>query len=211
MEIPPRCPRWEEGLDECKAVKNGWRPRDTGPCHPLRRAKCHHGPGYTLYPPGYGPYQREPVAPMSPGGELVRVGAGDESVSPGVPAWLRTLFAGALDAARGLSWSRESPADDPRRRRTQRRHIALAATLLGLAADLDEDLSQRIASFLGVAWLVLSDQRSAYQSASTYEDRGAAVVSVLALVPVDRSLGHRLLMAGFIAGLWGRPERWDPG
>ena len=213
VEIPPRCPWWEEGFDECDVKDKGWRERSTGPCHPLAKAKCYHGPGYTLYPPGHFPHGRDPVAPMRASGEIVLVGAGagDESESPGGLAWWRTLFAGALDAARGVSWSRESPADDPRRRRTQRRHIALAATLLGLAADLDEEISQRIASFLGVAWLVLCERRSAYQSAPTYVGRGAAVVAALELVPVDRALGHRLLMAGFIGGLWGRPERWDPG
>lgn len=160
---------------------------------------------------GHGKYKREPVAPMSASGELVRVGAGDASEAPGGLAWCRTLFAAALDAARGVSWSRESPADDPRRRLTQRRHIALAATLLGLTADLEEEIAQRIAECLGVAYLVLSERRSAYQSAPTYVGRGATVVATLELVPVDRTLGHRLLMAGFIGGLWGRPERWDPG
>lgn len=211
VEIPVRCPWWAKGSDECDASRHHWRERSTGPCHPLAVVKCHHGPAYTLYPPGFGPYQRNSVAPMSASGELVRVGAGDESETPGGLAWYRTLLAGALDAERGVSWSRESPADDPRRRRTQRRHIALAATLLGLAGELDEEISQRIASFLGVAWLVVSDQRSAYRSAPTYAGRGAAVVEVLGLVPVDRALGHRLLMAGFVGGLWGRPERWDPG
>lgn len=212
VEIPVRCPWWEEGFDGCDVKGKGWRLRPTGPCHPLAKAKCHHGPAYTLYPPGFGPYQRNSVAPVSASGEIVRVGAGqDESETPGGLAWYRTLLAAALDAARGVSWSRESPADDPRRRRTQRRHIAIAATLLGLAAELDEEVSQRIAECLGVAWLVLSDQRSACRSAPTYVGRGAAVVEVLELVPVDRALGHRLLMAGFIGGLWGRPERWDPG
>ena len=212
VEIPPRCPWWEEGFDECDVKDKGWRLRSTEPCHPLAKAKCHHGPAYTLYPPGFAPYQRSSVAPMSASGEIVRVGAGsDESVAPGGLAWLRTLFAAALDAARGMSWSRESPADDPRRRRTQRRHIALAAMLLGLAADVDEEIAQRIANCLGVAYLVLSDLRREYRAALTYQSRGKAIVSALELVPVDRTLGQRLLLAGFIGGLWGRPERWDPG
>jgi hypothetical protein len=173
--------------------------------------KCHHGPAFTLYPPGHFPYGRDPVAPVSSTGEIVRVGAGDESETTGEFAWWRTLFAAALDAARGMSWSRESPADDPRRRRTQRRHIALTAMLLGLAAELDEEIAQRLAGCLGIAYLVLSDLRRDYRAALTYQGRGEAIVSALELVPVDRGLGHRLLMAGFIGGLWGRPERWDPG
>ena len=198
-------------MEECHVVRNGWRSRDTGPCHPLRRVKCQHGPGFTLYPPGHYPRGREPVVPMSPKGEVVRVVAGDEPKTPDGPAWYRTLFGAVLDAARGLSWSRESPAEDPRRRRTQRRYIVIAARLLGLAAGLEEEISQRIADGLGVAYLVLSEQRSAYQYTLTYEGRGAAIVSILEMIPQDRSLAQRLLTAGFMAGLWGRPKRWDPG
>lgn len=211
VEIPSRCVHFEEGMDACNVVKNGWRDRETGPCHPLRKAKCHHGPGYTLYPPGYGPYLQAPVAPVNGAGEIVLIGEGEESGTSGELGWWRTLFAAALDAALGLSWSRESPADDPRRRRTQRRYIVLAATLLGLATDLEKEIAQRVAECLGVAWLLLSDQRKVFRSALTYKGRGAAIASVLELVPVDRSVSHRLLKAGFITGLWGYPRRWDPG
>lgn len=211
VEIPLHCPWWEEGSDGCDASRHHWRKRSTGPCHPLAVVKCHHGPAFTLYPPGHFPYGRGPAAPVSVSGEIVRVGAEDESETPGELAWYRTLLAAALDAARGVSWSRESPGDDPRRRRTQQRHIAQTATLLGLVAELDEGIAQQIADCLGVAYLVLSELRRNYRIASTYVDRGAAIVAALELVPVDRTLGHRLLMAGFIGGLWGRPERWDPG
>ena len=160
---------------------------------------------------------RESVAPMSGAGEIVRVGAGGEeehggeSETASKPAWLRTIFIAVLDAARGIGWSRESPADDPRRRRTQRRYIAFSATLLGLAAEVDEETVQRIAVCLGIAYLVLSDSRRAYRGASTYVGRGTALAEALELIPVDRTLAHRMLMAGFLGGLWGRPEQWDPG
>jgi hypothetical protein len=143
-------------------------------------------------------------------GELVRVGDGEAGES-GVLAWCRTFFAAVLDAAMGKGWSRESPADDSRRRRTQRRYLALCATLLGLSQEIEETTSQRIAACLGIAWLTLLDRREVYQSAQTYLTRGPVIKSVLEMIPVDRSLSHRLLTAGFIAGLWGRPKRWDPG
>lgn len=198
-------------MDECNVVKNGWGQRDTGPCHPLRRVKCHHGPGYRLYPPGHYPRGREAVAPVDSAGEMVRAGVDDELETLGGIAWHRTFFGAALDAALGVGWSRGSPVGDPRRRRTQCRYIELCATLLGLSYEVDAAVSQRIASFLGIAWLVLSDQRRVYQSAITYMERGPAIAAVLEMIPVDRSLAHRLLTAGFIAGLWGRPSRWDPG
>jgi hypothetical protein len=210
VEIPPRCVHFEEGMDACKVVANGWGYRETGPCHPLRRVKCHHGPGYRLYPPGYGPYQRESVAPLDSAGEVVLVGDGEAGKS-GVLAWCRTFFAAVLDAAMGIGWSRESPADNLRRRRTQRRYMELCATLLGLSHEMGDEVCQRIAACLGIAWLLLSDRRAVYQSAVTYRERGPVIKSVLEMIPLDRSLSHRLLTAGFIAGLWGRPERWDPG
>jgi hypothetical protein len=215
VEIPSCCIHWDEGMGECNVVKNGWRERSTGPCHPLRRVKCRHGPGYTLYPPGHYPRGRMPVAPVSSAGEIVRVAqredTGDDRKAVGKPAWYITVFAAALDACQGIGWFRESPADDCRRRRTQRRYIEMVALLLGLSYEMDEAVSQRIAGCLGIAWLCLSDQRRVYQSAQTYHTRGAAIAAVLEMIPVDRSLSHRLLMAGFIAGLWGRPRRWDPG
>jgi hypothetical protein len=211
VEIPLRCIHFEEGMDACRVVKNGWGIRDTGPCHLLRRVKCHHGPGYRLYPPGYAPYQREPVAPVDSDGEMVRVGEGDTPLKKGVFAWRRTFFGAVLDAAQGICWSRWSPVGDSRRRRTQRRYMEIAATLLGLSAEVDEGVSQRIAECLGIAWLYLSDRRKVYQSAVTYMELGPVIVAVLEMIPVDRSLSHRLLTAGFIVGLWGRPKRWDPG
>jgi fructose-1,6-bisphosphatase/sedoheptulose 1,7-bisphosphatase-like protein len=76
---------------------------------------------------------------------------------------------------------------------------------------MDDEVSQQIASLLGIAWLSLSDRRTVYQSAVTYMEQGAVIKGVLEMIPLDRSLSHRLLTAGFIAGLWGRPKRWDPG
>lgn len=211
VQIPSRCIHFKEGMDACKVVKNGWGHRDRGPGHPLRRVKCHHGSGYRLYPPGYGPYQRESVAPVDVAGELVFIGAGDGVRRSGELAWYRTIFGAVLDASLGLGWSRESPAEDPRRRRTQRRYMALAATLLGLSCDMEESISQSVAECLGIAWLSLSDRRKEYRSAVTYLERGPIIKAMLEMIPVDRSLSHRVLTAGFIAGLWGRPKHWDPG
>lgn len=212
VEIPTRCIWSEDSCDKCDVRRKGRRHRETGPCHSLTVVKCHHGPAFTLYPPGYGRYDRTPVAPTSSSGEVVRVGPyGDSEKQSGGPAWERSVHSAALDASRGESWPRESPASDPRRRRTQRRYIVVSATLLGLSAELEEWVVQRIANCLGIAYLVLLDLRCTYKAAPTYQGRGAAIVSVLELIPVDRTLAHRMLMAGFLGGLWGRPARWDPG
>jgi hypothetical protein len=182
----------------------------------LAKIECHHGSAFTLYPPGYAPYARRSAAPVGASGEIVFIGEGEEAVigeaeSTAKPAWCRTLFVAALDAARGDLWSRLSPPNDSRRRRTQGRYLLLAAALLGLTTDLDEAIAQRIADCLGIAYVLLSDQRNVYQPAFFYKDRGAAIVSVLKLIPIDRDVAHRLNEAGYNAGLWGQPKRLEPG
>jgi len=149
---------------------------------------------------------------MSPTGEIVCMGADDDHGSgPAVPAYEGTIHAGAIDASRGERWPRDSPAEDSSRRRTQDRHIAQSATLLGLGNELEEKVVQDIAECLYVPYLALSDLRKSYSTALTYREKGAAIVSGLALIPVDRTLGDRFVQSGFIGGLWGHPERWDPG
>lgn len=101
--------------------------------------------------------------------------------------------------------------EDPRRRRTQDRHIEQSATLLGLSIELEEKAVLAIAGCLSVPYLALSGLRKSYSSALTYQDKGAAIVSSLAVIPVDRTLGDRFIQSGFISESWGRPERWDPG
>ena len=149
---------------------------------------------------------------MSSTGEISRIsGDVDAGKEIGEPAYEGTVHGAAMDASRGERWPRESPADDPRRRRTQDRHIAQSARLLGLSIEFEEKVVQDIAEGLCVPYLALSDLRNSYGTAMTYREKGAAIVSGLALIPVDRTLGDRFLRCGFIGGLWGHPERWDPG
>jgi hypothetical protein len=148
---------------------------------------------------------------MSPTGELEFVGCDEQGKDTAVPAYEVTVHAAAIDASRGERWHRGSPAEDPRRRRTQDRHIEQSAMLLGLSIELEEKAVLAIAGCLSVPYLALSDLRNSYSSALTYREKGAAIVSSLALIPVDRTLGDRLLQSGFLGELWGRPERWDPG
>jgi hypothetical protein len=212
VKIPLRCLHWKSGDGECNIKARGSRIRKTGPRHPLVVVKCHHGSAFTIYPPGFGPYRRKLKVPVNSEGEILRVATCENRAEEvGELAWEITFFAASIDASQGISWSRESPANDPRRRRTQGRYMALAATLLGLSLELEENLSQRIADCLGIAYLKLSDLRHAYNNASMYLGRGKAIVSALCIIPVDRTLAERISMAGFIGGLWGVNARYHPG
>jgi hypothetical protein len=55
-----QCP-WAEGSEGCRIRGHHWRERKTGPSVALRVLKClTHGQAFTVYPPGFVPYGRQP-------------------------------------------------------------------------------------------------------------------------------------------------------
>lgn len=200
--LPSRCV-FARGAETCSMFVGHDRPRKTGPRFPIAVVGCSAHPHrrYTLYPPGHVPYGREPVAPCSPSGGLLRDGA------PGEPVWEATLFAAAVDAAGGERWPSDSPAGDPRRRRTQGRRLELAGWLVGVHAEIADAARERIATRLGVPTLRL--RSAAREWTKSWTMRGAAVLAVLLAVSVDGALLDRILAAGALGGLWARPRRWD--
>lgn len=113
-----------------------------------------------------------------------------------------------MDAAQGHCW----PVDGigleatPGLLATQRRHVARSGLLLGLCST-EERTAERLGSILDIGGLVLQQARSEYRQGGL-RGRGRGVLSVLlALAP---SRDDRLLAAGHVAGLWGRPWRIDP-
>jgi len=203
-ELPSRCV-FATGAQACSIFVDHYRLRKTGPCFPLAVVGCSAHPQgrYTLYPPGHFPYGREPVAPYSPTGELL------PAAETGRPLWQMTLFAAAVDAAKGEGWSEESPWDDPRRRRTQGSRLQLTGRLLGVHPQLDEGVRERVATRLAVPTMRLLAGARAW--GSSRQMRGAAIVNVLEEIPIQASLLDRMLAAGAVSGLWAmrRPQRWD--
>jgi hypothetical protein len=189
---------------------NHARARKTGPSIALVVARClSHRRSFTLYPPGHVPYGRVAIVPVALGGSILvgDAAAADQS------AWGTTVFAAALDASRGEAWRRGSRNDeglgDPRRWRTQRRWLSLAAAIVGIAA-IAGPVREKIARLLDVALLTISDATKQFASAAGYRDRGCAVVSVLTELRVAPRTGDQLLAAGASSGCWGEPRRWDP-
>ena len=203
--LPSRCV-FATGAETCSMFVGHYRPRKSGPRFPIAVVGCSAHPHgrYTLYPPGHVPYGREPAVPSSPSGGLLR------DAATGEPVWEATLFAAAVDAAGGERWPSDSPAGDPRRRRTQGRRLELAGRLVGVharVAEIDDAARERIATRLGVPTLTL--RTAAREWAASWARRGAAVLAVLLIVPVDGALLDRILAAGALGGLWARPRRWD--
>jgi hypothetical protein len=216
--MPSMCMRHKVGDAPCRLWVDHRRARKTGPCFPLTVVHCGlHGKAFTLYPPGHVPYGRVAMAPVSTGGALVKEGASGEDTPGETPIaqldWPGTVFGAAIDAAEGRAWPRAHPAC-PAHWRTQGRRLLRGARLLGIGpTTADDGLPHReqMARRLGVPTLLIVGQALRWRDARGYRERGAAISGVLAEMQASRAISDRLMCAGEVEGLWGRPRRWDPG
>ena len=150
--VPPECPYRQAGDDACLPRQSHLRLRKTGPCHPLAVKHCQlHGHAYTLYPPGFAPYQRRAVERRSIAGQLLVV-----EEAPAVTVdFGGTLFEAALDAADGRAWPRCFSPDEALDRwwGTQGRHLEITSRIVGVAMAQQEREREVLASLLGVDML----------------------------------------------------------
>ena len=112
-----------------------------------------------------------------------------------------------MDVAQGHRWPVDGVGFEvtPGLLATQRRHVARCGLLLGLSTE--ERTVEHLGSVLDIGGLVLQQARAEYRQ-DGLRGRGRGVVSVL--LALDPSRDDRLLAAGHVAGLWGRPWRIDP-
>jgi len=178
------------------------RQRKTGPEIALVVARCHvHELHFTVYPPGHVPYGRAAVAPVDLAGRPVGSMEGDGGLGFAGTAWEPVQ-----SAAQG---ERYGECGDPRgSRRTQGRRLRWAALLLGLCAPVR--LRERLSSVLGVPALTLHEAAAGYGANSSWRARAHTLMRVVSQV-LAAGRASVLLHAGQVAGLWGRPSRWDPG
>lgn len=200
-----RCARAAESI--CAISKHAWRSRKTGPGFPLRILQCRtHAHYFTVYPLGFTPYGRQRVAPLA---SAVRAAANDSAAVS--TRWDGTVFDAAVRAAEGELGLREVIHGDPvgPRYATGRRRTQRAGLLLGLAARTDERVAEVVAQSLALLGLDHQAGRQAFSHAHTRHDQGTVIVSMLHVLPTAGALESRLLGAGFLVGLWGRPALWD--
>jgi hypothetical protein len=214
------CPLGAQDGQHCRISRHDWRKRKTGPKHPLRVLRCRtHRRFFTVYPPGYVPYARKPLVRVAPDGGALRGPAKGEP-----ERFEGTLFDAARDAARGIAWRREGGTDhewSAEKRRmvrvsscaqgpvwsTQGRHIGRARQLLGLGPASQKDAQFVRAELLGLEVTTLHEVQA--EIGTGYRSRGQAVCRVLSATG-PQGQDDRLAEAGFEAGLWGAPFRWDP-
>jgi len=202
-EMPSSCPAGACRGERCRLSRHHRRRRKTGPGHPLAVIACRtHGVAFTLYPPGYGPYRRQPVERLSPDGRALGV-----ETDPDVVEFAGTLFEAASDARAGRAWARDGAGDRPQEHwwSTQGRHLRLAARLVGVAVELAEKLRERVAAALSVGMLTLREK----SKARGYREIGEAVCAVLAELGRGPRRSRRLLLCGHLVGRWGEPMHWD--
>ena len=203
-QMPSSCPRGAGAVEPCRLSLHHRRSRKTGPEHPLAVIACRtHGVAFTLYPPGYGPWRRQSVERLSPDGRALGVEIDLEAAE-----FAGTLFEAAADARAGRAWARDGGASDRPPERwwsTQGRHLALAARLVGVAAELCDKTRERLAAVLSVGTLLLRDKAKA----RGYRAIGDAVCSVLTALGRGPRRARRLLLCGHLVGCLGEPMYWD--
>jgi hypothetical protein len=216
-EIPDQCPYRGEG--PCSVVLDHLRERQTGPQFPLYVLRCQgHGRGYTLYPPGYGPYAQASLVAMTPEGlptmvsqetPVVDAKPGPEP-GPELTRYLPTYLGAAIDAAAGRFWppGAGEQADVALRYPTQIRRIARGLVALGLAPDLDPADRLRISQHLNTG-LVGKEEAGQPANASTNQVRATAVCRILMAVREGWDAVRALTHSFYLGWIWGLPYFWD--
>jgi hypothetical protein len=209
-DLPSTGPCREEDGRPCRIKPHHLRNRKTGPRFPLTVVRCGtHRRAFTLYPPGHVPYGRRAIVALAPDGSPLSH-APDPPAQRRLSAFAHTYFDATLDAAEGRAWPRAFEGGQDRSWGVQGRHLDRSTRWLGVAPACTPSRTETLATALGVDTLLLTQQKRDIAGHPGYRSRGRAVRSVLEAI-ARRPVGtcDRLLAAGFTAGLWGPPFRWD--
>lgn len=172
-DVPKHCPFGGDGK-ECRVHRHDWRSRGFGPGHPLRIVWCvTHSHAFTLYPPGWFPYSRRPVAVRS-------------------RDWTKTIFVAAVCAAAEELWPEERAGEYGHRATPQRRFIEACGHWLGLDRSLRQ--GESVAELLGVPLAAYATSQEQWADAVGRVQRGRVIRDLLAAVPdADDRLVTRML------------------
>lgn len=233
--VPEQCPYRRAGgacvvaLDYCRLRKAG------PPWGWVGVMRCSvHGRAFTAYPPGHVPYGQVQAVRLAPdGGPLAETkdGGGAHLLGAALDAGVAEPRLAVVDEAKGQkTFAAEGPVPDddskpkarlwPRlgedghsgpTRSTQARRIHRAAELLGLVAGQGLEPAA-VASLTGLPCGALVEWKARLSAARGLLARAQVVAAACRELVSEPSLGlmDRLAALGYLAGLWGRPYRWQP-
>ena len=185
---PKMLPCGGDGSD-CRVWIHDCRDRGDGPGFGLMVVYCKtHDRYFTVYPPGWAPYERGRVVPA------------DEAES-NTAAWKQTLFHSAVCG----DWLGQYVSEGGTRWHTHRRRLVRCGQLLGLSTA--SGCGEEVAAILGIQLQVQGDARRLFACCDLASQR-RAIASVLAAVVVDERLWRQMARAGHAAGVWGVPWYW---
>ena len=156
-KIPERCPRAESDAT-CRITKFSTRKRTCGMGYPLWICICsNHNYHFTVYPPGWIPFARNPIVHLTPDGkpiEIVHSDSDSEEASP----WSFTMFKSVIAAAAGRLWPEEKqlgvtgsplPVNYHGVARTQKRGIKFFMKTFGLSQKKPSQMARKSLRSLG--------------------------------------------------------------
>ena len=203
--LPTVCPLYSSDNHDCRIKNSHRRWRKTGPNFSLFVVVCQeHNIGFTLYPPGYYPYSRHTLAPVSIDGSLLVEQSNQHSFSG-------TLFDAPLNAAAGNIWCQESTEDSLRPRlTTQNLHIGRIARLFGIGVDGEPRQREEVSQILMLPGQLLHDCSAAFAEAIAIKIKGAIISRILDQIPFFATIFERLAELGAGASLWPPPLFCSP-
>lgn len=163
---------------------------------------------FTVYPPGFQPFGRKSVVPLTPDGADIDHKNGDSD------GWCSTLFQAVVDAARGIRWPLMAndafwPAEcslPVRTFRTQCRHIDGALDFFALAPGRSHDWPRLVAK-LGIDLGTFIDTTKRARDGPRWQTRGKMGREILSALGLPRrSFVRELFDIGKSQGFWGPPR-----
>jgi hypothetical protein len=154
---------------------------------------------FTIYPPGYTPYGRQPILPLAPDGTPLQSSDTNDKFDS-------SLIQASVDAANNKLWSSEATDGHTQYRYTsQRRYLNQAASLLGISPSTTDETRNFLASILEVPGQVLHDYSFAIEKDSGSVNLGTSILQVLDTIPSTKDLYLKLTIAGAYVSLWPYP------
>lgn len=201
---PDRCPSAATATGDCQIHIERWRKRKCGPKFFLYGMIClTHEKRFTIYPPGWTPYGRKPLAPLDHLGRPLNEPLAKQ-------CWQETLFDAVLDAERAERWPEEvtlgpSATTTPQVHcmKTQCRQIAGAMRLFALDQRAEGKEREVVSRELQLDLAVLHEESGRIRDGPNMTTRGKAGARILAKLPVINHTVSGLLALGKSQSFWG--------